>query len=65
VKGDVVILPFPFSDLSGSLPVDSFVRPNKIFTAGKNIILSVRGRLSDTKITEVINSLVNIVVGGE
>jgi mRNA interferase MazF len=107
VKGDVVILPFPFSDLSGSkhrpafvvadlpgddiilcqitskmnsdmfavsaargdfisgsLPVDSFVRPNKIFTADKNIILSVRGRLSDAKTTEIINSLVHIVVNG-
>jgi mRNA interferase MazF len=85
VKGDVVIIPFPFTDLSGnkkrpafvvadlegddiiicqitsklksdslalslnndnfisgSLPVDSFIRPNKIFTADKNIILSCR-----------------------
>jgi mRNA interferase MazF len=104
VKGDVVILPFPFSDLSGSkhrpafviadlpgddiilcqitskaksdmfaisaaggdfvsgsLPVDSFVRPNKIFTADKNIILSVQGRLSGAKTTEIVNSLVSIV----
>jgi hypothetical protein len=29
--------------ISGGLPVDSFIRPNKIFTADKNIILSVAG----------------------
>jgi mRNA interferase MazF len=82
-RGDVVILPFPFSDFSGSkrrpafvladldgdnailcqitsramndkyavslkttdfetgiLPVDSFARPHKIFTADKNIIFT-------------------------
>ena len=101
IKGDVVVIPFPFSDLSGakrrpafvvtdlpgddiilcqitgvsrsdpfalplnqadfvsgSLPVDSFIRPNKIFTADKNIILYNSGHLSDTKIAEVINSLI-------
>jgi mRNA interferase MazF len=104
VKGDIVILPFPFSDLSGSkrrpafvvadlpgddiilcqitsktksdtfavsvskgdfisgaLPIDSFVRVNKIFTADKSIVLSVSGRLSDTKTDEVINTLINII----
>ncbi|MDR0320466.1 MAG: type II toxin-antitoxin system PemK/MazF family toxin, partial [Treponema sp.] len=92
VKGDVVIIPFPFSDLSGnkkrpafvvadlsgddiivcqitskfksdsfalaigtpdfisgSLPVDSFIRPNKLFTANKNMIIAVAGRLCETK----------------
>jgi len=82
VKGDVDIIPFPFTDLSGNkkrpafvladlpgddiivcqitskakfdsfaiplistdftsggLPVDSFIRPNKIFTADKKVIL--------------------------
>jgi mRNA interferase MazF len=106
VKGDIIILPFPFSDLSGSkrrpafvaadlpgddiilcqitskaksdtfvvsvtngdfifgsLPLDSFVRPNKIFTANKNIILSVSGRLSDAKTDEVINAIINIIRG--
>jgi mRNA interferase MazF len=104
VKGDVIILPFPFSDLSGSkrrpafvaadlpgddiilcqitskakydkfavsvtkgdfisgsLTVDSFVRPNKVFTADKNIILSVSGRLSNAKTDEVIDILLNII----
>ena len=96
VKGDVIIIPFPFSDLtgnkkrpafvvadlpgddlivcqitsksksdpfalpigasdfiSGSLPVDSFLRPNKIFTADKNIVLSVTGKLSDIKLMKL------------
>jgi len=104
VKGDVVIIPFPFTDLSGtkkrpafivadlpgddlivcqitsksksfpyalsidasdfasgSLPVDSYIRPNKIFTADKNIILSVAGHLNETKINEVIDSIITIL----
>ena len=104
VKGDVVIIPFPFTDLSGnkkrpalvlanlhgddlivcqitsmsrsdalalslnkddfisgSLPVDSFIRPNKIFTADKNIILSVTGHISDLKIRDTINAVVSII----
>ena len=104
VKGDVVIIPFPFSDLSGgkkrpafvvadlpgddiivcqitskaksdskalpieardfvsgSLPVDSFIRPNKIFTADKNIILSVAGRLCENKIRDAVTVLINII----
>ena len=104
IKGDIVIIPFPFTDLSGnkkrpvfvladlhgddiivcqitskakfdplslplvandfnsgSLPIDSFIRPNKIFTADKNIILSVVGHLSDTKIRDVLNSVITII----
>jgi mRNA interferase MazF len=104
VKGDVVVIPFPFTDLSGSkrrpafviadlpgddiivcqitsksnsspfavsitsgdftsgsLPVDSFIRPNKIFTADKNLILSVAGHLSDIKTKEAIDTLVKII----
>jgi len=104
VKGDVVIIPFPFTDLSGnkkrpafvladlpgddiivcqitsksksypfalslessdfttgSLPVESYIRPNKIFTADKNIILSVAGHLNETKINEAINLVINII----
>jgi len=104
VKGDVVIIPFPFSDLSGgkkrpafviadlpgddiivcqitskaksdslalplethdfisgSLPVDSFIRPNKIFTADKNIILSTAGCLCENKIRDTINAVIKII----
>ena len=104
VKGDVVVIPFPFTDLSGdkkrpafvvadlpgddiivcqitsksksdpfalpldkhdfisgSLPVDSFIRPNKLFTADKNIVLSVSGRVCETKNHAVINAVIAII----
>jgi mRNA interferase MazF len=104
VKGDVVVIPFPFSDLTGSkrrpalvltdlngddclvcqitsrnrsdplaiplaaadfssgrLPVDSFIRPNKIFTADKSLILSTVGHLADEKIGSVINAVISII----
>ena len=104
VKGDVVIIPFPFTDLAGSkkrpafvvadlpgddiivcqitsksksdsfalpigaadfvsggLPVDSYIRPNRIFTADKKIILSVAGSLCETKISDTLNSIILIV----
>jgi len=104
VRGDIVIIPFPFTDLSGSkkrpafavadlngddiivcqitskskfdplalplgihdfvsgsLPVDSFIRPNKIFTADKNIILSVAGHTGEDKIREVLNAVITII----
>ena len=102
-EGDVIVLPFPFSDLSGSkkrpafvladlpgndlivcqitgknksdpialsvlsddfgtgaLPVTSFVRPNKIFTADKNLVLYVAGHLSETKTREILNAVIRI-----
>ena len=104
VKGDIVIIPFPFTDLSGnkkrpafvladlqgddiivcqitskaksdsiaiplnaddfisgSLPVDGFIRPNKIFTADKNIILSTAGYLSERKIREAVNAVISVI----
>ena len=104
VKGGVVVIPFPFSDLSGNkrrpalivaalpgddvilcqitsrhktdslaisleaadfsfggLPVDSFIRPGKIFTADRNLILSIAGHISDAKIHEVISTIVYLV----
>lgn len=88
IKGNVVVLPFPFSDLSGSkrrpalvladlpgddillcqitsqhnkdsntiaissdsfisgyLPADSFIKPYRVFTADKNIIIRRAGTL--------------------
>ena len=104
IKGDVVIIPFPFTDLtgnkkrpafviadlpgddiivcqitskaksdsfalslnmndftSGGLSVSSYIRPNKIFTADKNIILSTAGHISDTKTHEIINAVITII----
>ncbi len=61
MKGDVVVLPFPFSDFSkGSLNVLSMARPNKLFTADKSIILYKIGKLNTSKISHITDSIVNI-----
>lgn len=99
-KGDVVVLPFPFSDLSsskkrpalvvtnlkgedlillqitsnkkfdsysinltdndfsqGKINIDSKIRPNKIFTADKSIILYKIGTININKQKEVLEKL--------
>ncbi|MBI2112724.1 type II toxin-antitoxin system PemK/MazF family toxin [Candidatus Woesearchaeota archaeon] len=103
VKGDVLIVKFPFSDLTsikkrpalvvanltgddyilaqitsvarvdnysitlsnqdfkeGRLPVSSLIRPNKLFTSDKSLILYCVGLLKEKKIKEVEESLINI-----
>jgi mRNA interferase MazF len=104
VKGDVVVLPFPFSDLSkskkrpalivanlegdndtilcqitseariddysivlsdsdfknGKLNLTSMIRPNRLFTADKSIILYKIGSLKDQKIKEVEKEIIKI-----
>jgi mRNA interferase MazF len=104
VKGDVVVVPFPFSDLtlskrrpalvlanlagddlilcqitsqsirdshslelldsdfgSGSLHKPSNIRPNRLFTADRHIVLYKAGRLKQEKIETVIDALVEIL----
>ena len=104
VKGDIVVLPFPFSDLSaskrrpalvladlqgddiilcqitskntkdsyaitldnsdlvsGSLPVPSNVRPNRLFTADKKIIAYTMGRVSQGKFKEVAKAINDLI----
>ena len=105
VKGDVVVLPFPFSDLSaskkrpalvvtvippygdlilcmitsrgakdpsaiplsrsdflaGGLPRQSYVRPNRLFTADPAIILRTAGQLTEEKMQEVVTEIVRII----
>jgi mRNA interferase MazF len=105
IKGHVVVLPFPFSDLSnsknrpalviapldthndvilcmitsrqtkdtsaiaitsedfisGSLPRDSNVRPNRLFTADASLILRTAGMLSPEKVNEVVTEIVRII----
>ena len=103
VKGEVVVLPFPFSDLTasrkrpalvmatlqgddvilcqitsearvdaysvlltvndfvvGSLQQSSMIRPNRIFTADKSIILYKVGTLKEQKVKEVEEVLMKI-----
>lgn len=104
INGDVVVLPFPFTDLSsskkrpaviladikendyfmlqitsknvkdsysipllstdfqsGSLRMDSNIRPNKIFTLDENIILYKIGHLINAKIIECVQNVCNII----
>ena len=103
IKGDIVVLPFPYTDLSGqkkrpalvvadlkgddlwlvqitsknvrdsyaiqisgkdltsgNFHYDSNIRPNKIFTLSKDIILYKVGHLNDEKIDAVENTIINI-----
>ena len=103
VKGDVVVLPFPFSDLSsskrrpalivanlegedtilcqitsearvddyslilvdsdfksGRLNLTSMIRPNRLFTADKSIILYKIGTLKEQKIKEVESGIIKM-----
>lgn len=104
VKGDVVVVPFPFSDLSqykrrpalviasltgndlilcqvtskiitdtyavslddtdfatGSLKQPGNIRPNRLFTADSHIILYSVGSLTNKKITQVVEKLIEII----
>ena len=104
IKGDVVVISFPFSDLTGvkkrpalvitnlrgedlilcqitsktvkdeyaititdedfeegSLRQESYVRPNKLFTANKSIILYKVGKLKKQNIEKNIPTIVKII----
>lgn len=104
IKGDVVVLPFPFTDISmskkrpvvvlsdlqgndyimlqitsknvrdnfsislmqsdfesGSLHQDSNIRPNKIFTLDRSLILYKVGHLTEDKLSECIGKDCSIV----
>jgi len=104
VKGDIVIIPFPFSDLSetrkrpafvaaslkgndiilcqitsknvndsyslkvlqsefkeGTLHQESNIRPNKIFTADKSIVLYKAGSLKQEKTKTIIEKICEIL----
>ena len=104
MKGDVVVVPFPFSDLSqskrrpalvisaldgddlilcqitsqtikdkyaiavndndfetGGLKQQSNLRPNRIFTADTHIVLYKIGSLKNAKVSEVIESIIEII----
>jgi len=104
VKGDIVVITFPFSDLSGSkkrpalvlanlqgddiilcqitsqkikdkyaidikvsdyktsrLPVPSNIRPNRIFTADKEIIIKKAASLNEAIVNNVIQKIITIL----
>jgi mRNA interferase MazF len=62
VKSDPFALPLGSHDfISGGLPIDSFIRPNKIFTVDKNLVLATAGHLSEGKIRDVLNAIVAVI----
>ena len=104
VKGDIVVIPFPFSDLTGAkrrpalvladlqgddiilcqitsqqtkdnysiiiedidyifnkLPVPSNIRPNRIFTADKNIIIKKVASIKEAAFKTVIQKIFDIL----
>jgi len=104
VKGDIIVIPFPFSDLSGSkkrpafVPADlsgddiilcqitsqfkkdeysiqltssdlksgssvklSYIRPNHIFTADKNIIIKKVASVKEDIHQQVVDTLIDII----
>ena len=104
VNGDIVVINFPFSDLTGakrrpalvvadldgddiilcqitgqskmdkhtitlgqrdfvdgSLKAESAVRPNKLFTADKNVILYTACKITNDKFSEVIDGVIKLI----
>jgi mRNA interferase MazF len=102
IKGDVVVLNFPFSDLTGSkrrpalvlaslqgndvllcqitsqvsvdaiaitnadfttgsLPVNSFIKPYKLFTADQNIFIKTAGHVNDNITNDVVKKIVGVL----
>ena len=104
IKGSVVVIPFPFSDLSatkrrpalvlanledsdillcqitsqyketkhvislgttdftiGSLPINSYIRPERIFTADKSIILKTVGVVSSEILNKTVENIISIL----
>jgi mRNA interferase MazF len=47
----------------GSLNLKSYIRPNKIISIDKNIIIYKVGLIKNEKLFEVIDSVINIVNG--
>jgi mRNA interferase MazF len=55
-------IPILLSDFrEGNLPVDSNIRPNKIFTADKSIIIRKAGSAKEVLVDKVIDAIVAIV----
>ena len=53
----------PGSFAEGGLPLESFVRPSKLFTANASIIVRVVGQLTEQAHGETINAIVRLVQG--
>jgi mRNA interferase MazF len=53
-RSDGYSIPLALADFeSGSLTSDSFIRPNRLFTAEQSVILYAAGKVKDSKLREV------------
>lgn len=43
--------------VAGSLPHDSYIRPDKLFTADQSIVHKVYGTVGDTKLQQVLSDI--------
>jgi len=58
---DAYAIPITTAEFTqGSLPVDSYIRPTRIFTADKNIIIRKAGNIKANITNQVVQTLVNI-----
>ncbi len=61
-KGDNYAIPLVNADFkSGSLHQDSFIRPNRLFTADSRIILYRTGAVNRPKMEEVTAKIIEII----
>jgi mRNA interferase MazF len=60
VKDNFAISIIP-NDVRGKLPIASNIRPNKLFTIEKNIILYKVGTLTSSKLIDVLDKLSNLL----
>lgn len=53
-RSDGFVVPLKVADfVSGRLPLDSFVRCNRLFTVEKSVILATSGRVTSAKIADI------------
>ena len=63
-KQDRFSIPLSSDDfLSGSLPKESFIRPNRIFTLHKDLILKKAGEIKTKKLVNVIAEIISFLQG--
>ncbi|SEJ77147.1 mRNA interferase MazF [Dyadobacter sp. SG02] len=59
---DIHAVPLSITDfLNGSLPVDSFIRPMRLFTADKNIVIRKAGLLRAKLVDDVTRTIVRVI----
>lgn len=51
----------PSDFTAGSLRLKSYIRPNRLFTAERSIVLYVAGHITQTKEQEVITNIIDIL----